>query len=177
MRHADTAMYAAKRRRGGFEVFSPESGVGSPDRLAMFGELRRAIENDELVLHFQPKIATSDFSVVGFEALVRWEHPREGLLNPDQFIGLAERTGLIHAPGPLGSRIGLGLLQRLAQKRGTMLASPSTSPQEIWMTPEIVERIKDVLSRHKVPPDYLHIEITETVAMANLEAPAPTCPA
>ena len=168
MRHADTAMYAAKRRRGGFEVFSPESGVGSPDRLAMFGELRRAIENDELVLHFQPKIATSDFSVVGFEALVRWEHPREGLLNPDQFIGLAERTGLITPLAHWVLESALACCSDWLKKGHDVGVSVNLSARNLD-DPEIVERIKDVLSRHKVPPDYLHIEITGTVAMANLE--------
>jgi diguanylate cyclase (GGDEF)-like protein len=95
IQRADVAMYDAKRTQGRVETYSTERDPYSPARLSLLGELRRAIDGDELVLHFQPKISLDGDRVTGVEALVRWEHPEHGLLQPDQFIPLAERTGTI----------------------------------------------------------------------------------
>jgi diguanylate cyclase len=97
IQHADVAMYEAKRARTGAEVYDAARDRYSPDRLALVGELRRAIGHDELVLHYQPKVNLSglDLSVTGAEALVRWQHPTRGLLPPAEFIPQAEHTGLM----------------------------------------------------------------------------------
>jgi diguanylate cyclase (GGDEF)-like protein len=95
IQRADVAMYDAKRTQGRVETYSTERDPYSPARLSLLGELRRAIENDELVLHYQPKVSLAGDVVTGVEALVRWQHPDHGLLQPDQFVPLAERTGTI----------------------------------------------------------------------------------
>ncbi len=95
IQRADVAMYDAKRTQGRVETYSTERDPYSPARLSLLGELRRAIEGDELVLHYQPKVSLCDDVVTGVEALVRWQHPEHGLLQPDQFVPLAERTGTI----------------------------------------------------------------------------------
>jgi diguanylate cyclase (GGDEF)-like protein len=95
LRHADVAMYIAKRADGGCTVYTPQQGEQSRDRLTRLGELRQAIGRGELSLHYQPKIQCSTSRVVGAEALVRWQHPRHGLLGPDAFIPLAEQSTLI----------------------------------------------------------------------------------
>ena len=95
IQRADVAMYDAKRTQGRVETYSTERDPYSPARLSLLGELRRAIEDDELVLHYQPKVSLEGDRVTGVEALVRWQHPEHGLLQPDQFVPLAERTGTI----------------------------------------------------------------------------------
>jgi diguanylate cyclase (GGDEF)-like protein len=95
LRHADVAMYDGKRSATSIETYQPERDPYSAERLALLGELRRAVDNDELVLHFQPKVALESGKVIGVEALVRWQHPERGLLGPGDFLSLAERTGLI----------------------------------------------------------------------------------
>jgi diguanylate cyclase (GGDEF)-like protein len=95
LQRADVAMYEAKRGRHGIATYTAERDPYSADRLGLVAELRRAIAEGELVLHYQPKVALDSGRVVGMEALVRWQHPTRGLLAPDQFVPLAERTGAI----------------------------------------------------------------------------------
>ena len=94
VRRADVAMYLAKESRRGAEIYNASRDPYSPEKLTMLGELRRALEGDECVLHYQPKARISDGAIVGAEVLLRWAHPLRGLLAPDAFIPLAERTGL-----------------------------------------------------------------------------------
>lgn len=95
LRHADIAMYAAKRS-GGPAVYHSSQDSSTLDKLTLFTELRQAIENNELRLEYQPKLDLRTGTVAGLEALVRWQHPRRGLLGPGEFIPMAESTGLIH---------------------------------------------------------------------------------
>lgn len=95
MQRADMAMYAAKRTQSGYALYDAEADRHSMDRLALQGELRHAIDNHQLVLYYQPKIEFGSGRISGLEALVRWQHPKHGLMFPDDFIPLAERTGLI----------------------------------------------------------------------------------
>jgi EAL domain-containing protein (putative c-di-GMP-specific phosphodiesterase class I) len=96
LQRADVAMYQAKVAGTGIETYDPDRDPYSAERLTLLGELRRAIDSDELVLHFQPKVALDDARrVIGVEALVRWQHPERGLLGPGDFLDVAERTGLI----------------------------------------------------------------------------------
>src|SRR5437773_780812 len=96
LRRADVAMYQAKRRGTGVEIYTHDQDGNRPDRLALLGELRHAIEHNELLLHYQPMLDLRDGAVVGAEALVRWQHPQRGLVPPSEFIPLAELSGLIH---------------------------------------------------------------------------------
>ncbi len=98
LQRADIAMYVAKTQNLGVFAYDPAVDGHSPAKLALLGDLRRALGRDELVLHYQPKISISTGDIVGVEALVRWEHPVRGLVQPDEFIPVAEHTGLI---GPL----------------------------------------------------------------------------
>ena len=95
LQHADVAMYLAKGAHAGTAVYSAEQDTNDAERLALAGELRRAIEQEELVVHYQPKADLQTGRIVGVEALVRWIHPERGFIPPDAFIPIAERTGLI----------------------------------------------------------------------------------
>ena len=95
MQRADVAMYEAKREQSRVRLYDRNRDPYSPARLERLGELRRALGTGELVLHYQPKIAVADGAVTGVEALVRWQHPRHGLLAPAEFLPLAERTGMM----------------------------------------------------------------------------------
>ncbi len=88
-------MNVAKTSHSKLVCYDDEQNNYSPDRLAMIGQLRAAVDNDELRLHYQPKVSQPDGRVICVEALVRWQHPQRGLLSPDQFVPLAEQTGLI----------------------------------------------------------------------------------
>ena len=95
MQRADVALYRAKQIGSGYAIYDPKHDSHTPQRLALAAELRRAIEREELVLHFQPMVDLGTGDIVAAEALVRWQHPKEGLLMPDRFIGVTERTGMI----------------------------------------------------------------------------------
>jgi diguanylate cyclase len=95
-------MYVAKGQNLGIYVYDPEADGHSPGRLALLGELRRAVENNELFLHFRPQVSIATGKVIGAEALVRWQHPTRGIVYPNDFVPLAERTWLI---GPLTSLV------------------------------------------------------------------------
>src|SRR6202022_4201595 len=95
MRRADIAMYVAKRTRSGYAIYAPEHDKHSPGRLTLMGELRDALQGDALVLHYQPQVSFPTGAVTGVEALIRWQHPRHGLMPPDEFLTIAEETGLI----------------------------------------------------------------------------------
>ena len=116
LRRADVAMYDAKSRRDGVRTYEPARDPYSPERLALVGELRRAIQSDELVLHFQPKIAIDSGELAGVEALVRWNHPERGLIPPVEFIPLAERTGMAGAVTDWVLASALGAVRALARR-------------------------------------------------------------
>jgi diguanylate cyclase (GGDEF)-like protein len=95
LKHADVAMYEAKQLRSGYVIYDPRSDQNDPERLRLFADFRRALTNRELAVHYQPKAALTGNEIVGVEALVRWHHPERGLVPPDDFLPLAERTGLM----------------------------------------------------------------------------------
>jgi diguanylate cyclase (GGDEF)-like protein len=95
LKRADVAMYTAKENKDGFEIYASDRDQSNPRRLALMPDLRRAIQNDELEIHYQPQARISDRRVMGVEALLRWQHPVFGFVPPDEFIPMAEHTGLI----------------------------------------------------------------------------------
>ncbi len=166
IQHADVAMYLAKEGRTGVVVYDEEQDRYSPDRLALIGELRRAIDQGELTLHYQPQVEPDTGRVGGVEALLRWQHPERGLVPPDEFIPLAERTGLIQ---PLTLWVLDAALRQCASWRRAGLdlwvsANLSAANLVDGDTPREIERL---LRRWGVPPALFRLEITETTAMAD----------
>jgi diguanylate cyclase (GGDEF)-like protein len=166
LQHADIAMYVAKDTHTGFVLFDPTLDQHSPSRLAMLGELRRAIEHRQLVLHYQPKIDAQSSTVLGVEALVRWQHPTHGLIPPAQFVPLAERTGLI---GPLTHYV---LDEALHQSRDWRRAGHELSIAVNVSARRLLDRkfpdeVAAMLANWEVPPRLLVLEITESAIMAD----------
>jgi diguanylate cyclase (GGDEF)-like protein len=166
LRRADVAMYVAKRSGAGCAIYSSSHDQHSPDRLAMVGQLRRAVDADELVLLYQPKVSLETGQCVGVEALIRWQHPQRGTITPDQFIPLAEQTGLIKAL----SQWVLSTAMRQAREWLTLgIAVPiavNLSMRDLH-DPDLPETVASILQRWHVPPSLLVVEITENGLMAD----------
>ena len=167
LQRADMAMYAAKRRIGGVRVFEPDMDTHSPERLQLLGELRLALQRRELVLHFQPKVSLPSGRCVGFEALVRWQHPTRGTVPPDQFISLAEGTGLIE---PLTRYVLELALEQCAAWRAAghddLPVAVNVSARNL-LESDLVEVVRDLLAKHGVPSTSLVLEVTESAVMAD----------
>jgi diguanylate cyclase len=166
LRNADIAMYAAKDRGLGVCVFDARLNDHSPERLGLLGELRRAIESGELVLHYQPKLSVADGEIRGVEALVRWQHPERGLIPPGLFIPLAERTPLIHA---LTRHVVDTALAQCAtwRREGRMLQVAVNVSARNLLDDRFVDDVLDLLARHEVPAAFLELEVTESAIMAD----------
>jgi diguanylate cyclase (GGDEF)-like protein/PAS domain S-box-containing protein len=166
LRCADVAMYQAKRAGTGVALYSLADDDHHPDRLALLGKLRAAIDNDELLLHYQPKLDLHDGTLVGTEALVRWQHPERGFLPPSEFIPLAEQNGLI---SPLSRWV---LNAALKQHRAWRLVGIDVPvavnlSRRTLRDPQLVEMVGGALKRWSARPGTLLLEITESSLMAD----------
>jgi diguanylate cyclase len=171
LRCADAAMYAAKALSSELELFDGERDDHSPTRLKRLGELRQALDREELVLHYQPKLRLGTGRIVGLEALVRWMHPEQGLLPPGEFVPLAEQTGLIK---PLTSFVLRSALHQLAAWRqaGHELSIAVNVSERSLLDPEFPTEVAELLEATGVPPARLELEITEGTIMADPERAA-----
>jgi diguanylate cyclase (GGDEF)-like protein/PAS domain S-box-containing protein len=171
LRRADVAMYVAKRSGGGYAVYAPEQETQTLRRSGLAGELRRSIPQGELVLHYQPQVTLATGAIHSVEALVRWNHPREGLMPPDRFIPMAEETGIIH---PLTAWVldsALAQLVKWLEEGLDVSVSLNVSPRNIE-DHSLEEMVARALGTFKVEPQRLTLEITEGVAMAAAAAKA-----
>jgi diguanylate cyclase (GGDEF)-like protein/PAS domain S-box-containing protein len=171
LRRADVAMYVAKRSGGGFALYQPEQEAQSLRRSGLAGELRRSIPQGELVLHYQPQVTLSTGAIQTVEALVRWNHPREGLMPPDRFIPMAEETGIIHPLTAWVIDAALAQLCRWIEAGINVSVSINVSPRNIE-DHSLEEMVARALGNFKVDPGRLTLEITEGVAMAAAAAKA-----
>ncbi len=165
LRRADVAMYAAKESGGGCEVYEPALDRNSAARVTLVGQVRAALDGNEFELWYQPKLRLSDMKVAGVEALVRWMHPQRGLVQPDEFVPLVERTALLR---PLTQYV---LDQALRQahlwdRMGLPLeVAVNVSPRSL-LDQRLPDEVSDALSRWQIPAERLTVELTESFLMA-----------
>jgi diguanylate cyclase (GGDEF)-like protein len=176
LQQADMAMYQAKHAgKGCFRIYEPSMQTRAHARVSLEEELRSALDNDELRVHYQPQIDLRSGRIVGWEALVRWQHPVRGLISPPTFLPLAEETGLIL---PLGRWV---LHQACAQLSRWRQQYPDIAHTTMFVNvsarelrhPELLATIADVLRTTGLPPSALGVEITEHDLLADLQSHAP----
>jgi diguanylate cyclase (GGDEF)-like protein/PAS domain S-box-containing protein len=172
LRDADTAMYRAKMLgKARHEVFDKTMHARAMNLLQMESDLRRAIERKEFVLHYQPIVALETGTIRGFEALIRWQHPERGFVSPDEFIPIAEETGLII---PIGQWV---LRQACRQIHEWQVQFPQYPPLQVsvnlsskqFINSNLSEQVRQILEETEVEPQSLKLEITESMVMENFE--------
>jgi diguanylate cyclase (GGDEF)-like protein len=168
LRRADIAMYLAKQARKGCAVYAPGHDRHSVEGLRLSLDLRRAIVDGELILHYQPKLDLAADRVRAVEALVRWQHPTLGLVPPDRFIGLAEQTGLIR---DLTSWVLRNAVAQCAAWRadGLDVGVAINLSARCLLDEGLPQEVAAVLAEHRVPPACLVLEVTESALMADPE--------
>ena len=161
LRNAEGAMNRAKQLGGArYEAFDRALRERLIERMTTERDLRHALARDELELHYQPLIDLVDERVVGFEALLRWRHPERGMISPNDFIHIAEETGLII---PIGSWVLGTVCEQLARWPEAIHVSANVSP--VQLRPQLVEEVRRLLTRHRFAPDRLVLEITESLVL------------
>ena len=172
LKDAELAMYHAKRIGGDrIEIFKPAMRARKTDRLALETELRRALERDEIMLLFQPIVWLEDRTVAGFEALMRWDHPKMGRLSPSEFIAVAEEIGVIVDLGLFAlerTARQLTQWQRATRSRYPVFASVNVSSRQL-LRHDLIHDLRGVLGRHGPARGSLKLELTESLVMENPE--------
>ena len=164
---ADVAMYAAKSSGRGVESYRASLDQNAPARLVMGTELRAALAQDEIEVHAQPKADLASGKVTGVELLLRWRHPTRGLIAPEDFIPVAERTGLLR---PLTATVlgeGIAACARWRDQGLSIGIAVNLSTRSL-LDPDLVEDVLGLLLHHDVPPELLTLEITESSVMSDL---------
>jgi diguanylate cyclase (GGDEF)-like protein/PAS domain S-box-containing protein len=170
LKHADAAMYHAKRQgKNNYQLYIPTMDTQSLEQLVLENNLYKALDREELILHYQPQVDLSTGQIVGMEALIRWQHPDLGMIPPDQFISLAEETGLIIPIGEWVLRTAC-VQNRAWQSAGVppLRVAVNLSARQ-FQQPTLVKTIAQVLEETKLEPQFLEIEITETIAVQDVE--------
>ncbi len=168
LRDAEMAMHAAKQsHRGGFEFFRSEMLETALQRVKLETDLCRAIRHDQFILHYLPILSLENGKIVGLEALVRWQHPTRGLIYPDSFIAVAEEANLISLLGEWVLRTACSQLKEWHRQGFDDLRIAVNFSAQQFQKQDICHLIKNVLLDHQLSPEFLEMEITESIAMSN----------
>ena len=166
IQRADVAMYLAKTAQSGCEIYAEEKDQYTPSRLALVGELRQAIDNEEFVVYYQPKVDLKTGAVSGVEALIRWDHPLRRLIGPQEFIPLAEHTGLID---PLTMYVLNETLKQAKEWRDAghdLKVAVNLSARSV-LDGDFPNKVSELLRKWHVPPSSLAFEITESMILSD----------
>ncbi len=173
LRNAHTALYRARGLgKGMYQVFEQTMQVNYIEQLKLETSLRLAIERQEFVLYYQPVISLSSGKITGFEALIRWQHPEQGLLTPDVFMAIAKETGLIVPMGKWALQEACSQLKIWQDKFSPeleLILGVNLSARQFYQA-DLVEQIKDMITTSEIDPKGLRLEITESVVMDDLES-------
>ncbi|GIL31393.1 putative bifunctional diguanylate cyclase/phosphodiesterase [Actinocatenispora comari] len=169
LRRADVAMYQAKRTGRAICRYDPARDAASTDRLALLAELRAALAvDDQLILHVQPAIDLASGEPTGAEALIRWQHPRRGLIGPGEFVGVVEQSELVGPFTRYVLDVALGVMSRWGAEGLDIPVAVNMSARSL-LDRNLPADVAELLGRHHVPPERLVLEITETVMMTELD--------
>src|SRR5712692_3571603 len=166
MQHADVATYIAKKKGSNFAIYAVEHDPYSPQRLKLMGELRHAISNNQLFLHYQPKIDFQTGRTVGVEALMRWHHPQHGPIPPEEFIAMTERTGIIKTLNLWAPNTALEQCHNWDQMGLKIPIAVNLSLRNL-QDPNFVDHINKLLKVWKIGHEWLELEITESTLMTD----------
>lgn len=170
LKNADAAMYYAKEAgRNNFQAYTPDMEAKATERLELSGDLRLALENGEFHLHYQPRVSLADGRIVGAEALIRWQHPKLGLVSPTQFIPIAEESGMIAPIGEWALRTACAQGKAwIARGLPAITMSVNLSAKQ-FVKKDLIETIEKILTETGFPPERLELELTESLIMHNAE--------
>jgi len=169
LKNSDAAMYQAKNRgRNTYQFFSDEMNAKALQRLLLSNDLRLALEREELFLEYQPQLDMAQNRLLGFEALLRWNHPESGQITPSKFIPLAEETGLILPIGRWVLKTACEQCLAWEQTLGAVTISVNLSPKQ-FKEPNLAQLVKQTLAETGLNPRHLELELTESMLMENAE--------
>jgi diguanylate cyclase (GGDEF)-like protein len=168
LQRADVAMYEAKRQRTCWATYDPERDLHSRDKLALVGELRDALREGQLVLHYQPKADLRTGQVTGVEALVRWQHPQRGLLYPDAFLAIAEQAGFMRHLTTYVLDAALAQAATWRDQGRQLTVAVNVSATDL-MDARFSAEVEALRARHAVPAEALQLEVTENTIMSDPE--------
>ncbi len=171
LRSADVAMYEAKRKGGGIAIYDKLLDQNSPERLGLIADLNQAIRDRQLILHYQPKLDLRTGENAGFEALVRWHHPRLGLLKPDAFLALAELSETIHPLTDLVLELAMAQLRAWRDVGIKSTIAVNLSARNL-IDDRCLLTIRSLMEEYRLEPGALEVEITETALMHDPEQAA-----
>ncbi len=166
IKQADVAMYLAKSKGGGIAFYDPAKDVNRIDRLGLLGELKEAINNEGLAVFFQPKIDITTKTLIGVECLVRWYHPIWGDLDPEEFIPLAEKSGLMNALTFWVIEASLAVVAKWRQMGCHLKISVNISAENL-RDPQLISELRERLPKWNIPPESLVLEITESAVVSD----------
>ena len=173
LQRADVATHAAKSAANGVQLFDPALESRSVRRLGLAGDLRRALDNGDLEVFFQPKVSLRDRRLVGVECLARWEHPTHGTVAPEDFVAVAEHTGQMGRLTEFVLHEGLRRAKQWVEAGRPLSVAVNLSPRTLH-DPEFADRVGELLRAHGVAPDRLTLEITEDGVVEGIDRHLPT---